>query len=282
MIDRRSVLCLMGATAVSTAGLPALAGVGKSGLADSRGFLDAAVKMRGSTDERLCIGWVIGKRYAVVNHQATPMMGILAATFSRYKKISDDAYAAIALEVGFFTDVDSGELLEQWQNPFTGKTADVPQVRMGPSKFIVTADGLTIDRPVGEAEGMKINHRFRPAVIVGDEVWITEEINVNGQPRGKDAKPFVYNEMSTYHASLSDLEDPLQAAVPTDVGFHGLVTFRPWMKFGDTPGHTTAAATGRRAARIEDLPENYLRLCEQHHPDVLNDPMALLNAAEVK
>ena len=279
MIDRRSVLQLFGGMTLGAAGLPAFGAAGLD-LSDHGDFLTAVIKLRGSTDERLCMGWVMGTRYAVVNHKATPIHNILAATFSRYRKIRDGAYSATALEVAFFRDIDTGKLLETWKNPFTQKTVEVPQVRMGPATLIVTADGLTVDRPVGEAAGMEIVHRFKPPVINGDHVWITEEISVESNPSGPNAKPFVYNEMSTYHARKSDLDDPTQAAVPTDVSFHGLVTFRPWMGFGDIPGHTTASATGRRAERIEDLPKYYLELCERHHPDVLNDPLAALENVE--
>jgi len=279
MIDRRSVLQLFGGLSLGAAGWPAFGAAGLN-FSDRDDFLTAAIKMRGSTDDRLCVGWVMGTRYAVVNHKATPIHNILAATFSQYRKIREDAYAATALEVAFFRDVNTGKLLETWTNPFTGKTAEVPQIRMGPATLVVTADGLTVDSPVGEAAGMEIIHRFKPAVTNGNDVWITEEIGVEGSSPGPDSKPFVYNEMSTYHALRSDLDDPSKATVPANVSFHGLVTWRPWMGFGDIPGHTTASASGRRADRVEDLPKYYLELCERYHPDVLNDPLALLESAE--
>lgn len=289
LIDRRSALRLLGATAAGVTGLPALASTAMAStalaapamdLSRPEDFLTAVAKLRGSTDERLCMGWVIGARYAVVNKEAIPMMGILAGTFSRYRRLGDNAYSARALEVAYFTDLETGKLLETWENPVTGKVIEVPQVRMGPSSFDITAEGLEIKRAAGEAVGMELRHRFEPAVVRGDDVWITEVIKVDGQPPRQGAKRFVYNEMSTYHGRLSDIADPAQAAVPTSVSFHGLVTFRPWMGFGDTPGHTTAHAAGTRAARVEDMPKYYLELTERYHPDVLNDPLAALGDAE--
>jgi hypothetical protein len=279
MIDRRSVLQLFGGLGLAATGWPAIGATGLD-LSDRDDFLTAAIKIRGSTDDRLCMGYVMGTRYAVVNHKATPIHGILAATFSRYRKIRDDAYSAAALEVAFFRDINTGKLLETWTNPFTQKTVEVPQIRMGPAALVITADGLTVDSPAGEAAGMEIVHRFKPAATNGNDVWITEEISVEGSPPGADAKPFVYNEMSTYHALRSDLNDPSKATVQSNVSFHGLVTWRPWMGFGDIPGHTTASASGRRVNRIEDLPKYYLELCEKYHPDVLNDPLAILDSLE--
>jgi hypothetical protein len=279
MMDRRTALRLFGATAISVAGTPAFAR-GGGDLAVAGNFLSAAVKLRGSTDDRLCMGWVTGTRYAVIEHEAIPMFGFLAGTFSRYRKIRPDAYQAHAIEVAYFTDLEHGKLLESWENPVTGKTVEVPQVRMGPASFIITAEGLEIQQAAGEAVGMDLKHRFTPAVTRGNDVWISEEIYVNGTPPGRESKPFVYNEMTTYHGLQSDIEDPMQATVPTTVSFHGLVTWRPWMGFGDTPGHTTAHGAGARADKLEDLPEYYVDLTAQYHPDVLENSLAVLDSSD--
>ncbi|MGI9343265.1 MAG: DUF1838 family protein [Gammaproteobacteria bacterium] len=273
-MNRRDLLLGIGGAAAGIAGVSARAAGGLD-LASRDGLLTAAVKMRGSLDDRLCIGWVIGTRYAVIEHRAIPMMGLMAATFTRYQQIRDDAFAAKSLEIAYFTDLDDRRLLQSWVNPVTGKRVDVPRTRMGPSRFVLTADGLDLQVPAGEARGLELNHRFDTPVVRGDDVWITEVIDAASEPR-PDRAPFVYNEMTTYHASMSDLVDPGQAAVATNVSFHGLVTFRPWMGFGDTPGHTTAHGAGTRAARVEDLPAYWLELTEKFHPDVLDDPLGAL------
>lgn len=276
MIDRRELLAGLGGMAAAGAfALPAAGLATPAFNLRNRGdFLTACMKMRGSIDDRLCIGWVIGTRYAVIDHKAIPMMGLLAATFSQGRKISDEAYEVRAIEVAYFTDLQDRKLLETWQNPVTGETVEVPQTRMGPARLIVTADGLDVETPAGEARGFELKHRFNPAVTRGDDVWVTEVIGIDGARPGQ--MPFIYNEMTTYHARMSDLADPGQATVATNVDFHGLVTFRPWMGFGDIPGHTTARGSGMRAARIEDLPPYYLELTGKYHPDVLNDPLAVL------
>ena len=276
MIDRRRLLQLMGGLS-----LAATSAFGRELDFESRpDFLTAITKMRGSTDERLVMGWVTGTRYAVIDHQAIPMMGLLAATFSQYRRIRDDAFELRALEIAYLTDLATGKLLESWRNPFSGAQVDVPKIRMGPTRIVMTADGLTVDRPSGEARGMELRHRFMPAVIHKDHVWITEEIGVKGSRPGGESKPFVYNEMTTYQARRSDLEDSSLATVPTNVQFHGLVTYRPWIGFGDLPGHTTARGAGTRVERVEDLPPYYLELTDRYHPGVLDDPLAALELSE--
>ncbi len=274
MLDRRTVLSGLGALALAGISRPAES-AGKLDLNDRRDFLTAVAKLRGATDDRLCIGYVVGARYAVPDHRLVPMMGILAATFSQYRRISADVFEARALEIAYFTDLTTGKLLEKWQNPVTGVTVDVEQTRMGPSRLVLTADGLQVPRPSGEATGLALKHVFQPPVVVGDNVWLTEQINVDGPP---GPRPFAYNELSTFHGRKSELDDPRRATVATQVQYQSLITYRPWMGFGDTPGHTLARGAGQHVARIEDLPPYYLELTRRLHPDVLKDPLGLLNA----
>ena len=268
---------LGGLAALSTTGVaPRVLARGRPlDLADPRDRLTAIAKLRGATDDRLVISYVIGARYAVPEHRLVPMMGILAATFSRWTRLDADRFEARSLEVAFFTDLATGGLLEQWKNPVTGAVVDVPVTRMGPSRIVITADGLTVDVPGGEASGLRLVHVFQPPVVVGDQVWLTEQINVDGPP---GPRPFVYNELSTYAARKSDLDDPGQAAVPTDVQYQSLITYRPWMGFGDAPGHTLARGAGRRVSRIDELPPQYVALAKRLHPDVIADPLAALAA----
>lgn len=274
LLNRRAMLAGAGALALAGAARPAWPRGGLD-LGDRRDFLTAVAKLRGATDDRLVIGYVVGTRYAVPEHRLVPMMGILAATFSQYRRISPDAFEARALEVAYFTDLATGKLLEQWRNPVTGVTVDVEQTRMGPSRLLITADGLTVPRPSGEAKGLELKHTFQPPVVVGDNVWVTEQINVDAPP---GPRPFVYNELSTFCARKSALDDPLRATVATQVQYQSLITYRPWMGFGDTPGHTLARGAGQHVARIDDLPPYYLELTRRLHPDVLKDPLALLAA----
>ena len=279
MIHRRSLLQGMGGAALAFSAPPSLA-AGSLDFSNPRDRLTALAKMRGSTNGILTIGWVMGTRYAVVDSKAIPMLGILAGTFSQYRPLDADTFEARALEVAYFTDLETGMLLETWKNPVTGKRVEVPQTRMGPSRILLRAEGLEVPRPAGEATGMKINHRFNDPIEFAGRIWITEEIRVQSDARTPGGRPFRYNEMTTYESRLADLENDDITAAPVNVQFHSLVTFRPWMGFGDTPGHTTARGFGGRETRVEDLPPYYLELTERYHPDVLNDPMAALEISD--
>jgi hypothetical protein len=66
--------------------------------------------------------------------------------------------------------------------------------------------------------------------------------------------------------------------VASSVNYSAMTSWRPWMNMGDVPGHTFSNGFGGRAWRLDDLPEDYLAFVRRVHPDVLEDPEALLRA----
>ena len=123
-LARRTLLHGLGAVALGSAMRPAwpLDGGDRTGLdlGNRRDLLTALAKMRGATDDRLVIGYVIGARYAVPEHRAIPMMGILAATFSQYRRVSDDAFEARALEIGVLHRPGHGQAAREVEEPRDG------------------------------------------------------------------------------------------------------------------------------------------------------------------
>lgn len=244
-------------------------------LSDRGDFLTAVQKMRGALDGRICMGYVKGIYYGVVDTVLTPLYGVLGGTFSRYKQLPDGSFEGRTFEVAYFTDWNTGQLLEKFANPYTGETVDVPQTRMGPSTINISADGLKVS---AEGRGLVFKHRFLPARVVNDDVWIVDESMVSTPPNFAGPK-FFYNEVTTLQASLKDLNNPDLKQTPTHVHFNGIVSWRPWLKMGDRPGHLLGNAAGRRLAKMTDYPREYQEWTKAHHADVWADPGAILDKA---
>ncbi len=244
-------------------------------LTNKADFLTALQKMRGALDERICMGYVKGLYYGVVDDRLTPLYGVLGGTFTRYKKLPDGNFEGRTFEVAYFTDWDTGALLENFKNPYTGETVSVPQTRMGPSTIIITPDGLKIGGG-GGLPGMKVSHRFLPARVVNNDVWIVEESFVSTPPDFKGPK-FAYNEVTTMQTTLSELNNPKLMQTLTHVHYSVVVSWRPWLKMGDRPGHLMGNAAGRRLEKMTDYPAEYQEWTKKYHADVWADPGAILD-----
>ena len=239
----------------------------------------AFTKMRGALDDRVIQGWVTGTRYAALDGRTVPMYKLLAATFGRYVPLEDGNVLIRTIEVAYFTDLATGKLIDTWENPFTGKTVEVPQTRLGPSKYRMTPAGILLS-DIPRLAPMDSEHKIMDPVVIGEDVWITEEIRIFGEIPGDEVQPFRYNEVTTYQSTRQELDDPDTATAPTSIQYSSLNGFSEWSGMEGLNALNMGIGAGRKAPRIEDLPPYYLELTEKHHPDVLNDPAAVLAQAE--
>jgi len=275
MINRRRAIgTALGIATSAIASRSAFAKADAVDFSDPKIRLSSIMKMRGATDDRLCIGYVTGMRYAVVDGVATPMFGMLAATFSRGQKVADDTYESRSFEIAYFTDLATGKLVESWTNPLTNKTVAVPQTRSLMGKVAIKADGLLpINSPMMAA--MDFGHQFRQPILIGKDVSITEEIRIRNKA-GSPAPRFRYNENTTYTAPRIDLMNQTIATVRTAISYQSLIGFSPWMGMDGVDGLNMGRGTGHRVSAVKELPPYFLELTNKYHADVLNDPIAAI------
>ncbi|NKI98287.1 DUF1838 family protein [Novosphingobium sp. SG707] len=251
---------------------PALAAVRGLDLAAPADRLMAFVKMRGSLDDRLIASWVSARYYGITGDEMRPLFNVRSAVFARYRPAADGGYEAINAEIAWFTDPDTGAVLTQWRNPYTGRDVKVPMGGYAPSKVFIRPDlGFALAKPV---PGLEIEHEVLPFEVRGDDLYITERSRTSMR-FAPGAKPFRYSESNTFHARLSDV---LSGAphVPSDVSFTNVCSWRPWMEMGDTPGHMSAIGIGKQGAAMDSIPAEWQAATRQFRPEVLKDPAALL------
>jgi hypothetical protein len=287
LVDRRSILSglALGATApafalAATAGAAAKpAATRPPDLADPKARLDALVRMRGALDQRLVISFLEGVYYGVMEARIRPLYGLSAGLFRQYRARPEGGYDYANFELVYVTDLDTGELLTEFRNPFSGRTGKPPQTRLGPTRLTITP-GLEVERPGAPPHPPSATsfHRFRAPRVVGDDVWIVEESAVQAPP----PLNFAFNEVLTYRASLEALSDPKRAHVPTDVQFTPVIGWRPWQGmegFDGPPSHVMGVCAGKVVTRLDELPNRYQEWTARFHPDVVADPLQLLSAA---
>lgn len=278
MASRRELLKTgAGGIILSGLGVPALAQAATPDLTDPAEFLTAFVKMKGAVDGSLAISWLKGRRYAVTDGNTTPLFGIMSVTFFTYTRVDRLSFEMRSLELVYHTDLTTGKLLETWKNPATGKVVEVPQTRLGPSVVLIKPSGHDLSNNPGTM-AMNATTVFRPALVVGNDVWITEEIKVAGDPPASGDTPFRYNEIKTLYAKLSDLSKPGRVSVPASTQYQSLVFARTWAGMEGGNSMQMSNCFGHRAERVDDLPPYFLELIETYHPEVLSDPIGSLNS----
>ena len=224
---------------------------------DPDDLLTTAVKLRGSLDDRMVMWWMKGVRYGVVKDELNPLFNMLVGSFSRYKEVPGQGYQVTMLELGYLTDLQTGEPLDEFRNPYTDKVVKVPEQRLGPHPVMLTSSGVEIDSG-GPFAAIDLKTRLGPVIVQGDDIWLREDSTAKVESDLPMMGKHIYNELVTYRGRLSDVNNPDLPAAPAAVQYQSVTSWREWFEAGGIPGHTTARAAGRKIFSVEDFPADYL------------------------
>lgn len=259
--------------------------------ADPASVLRTVSRMRGSLDDgRIAMGWLKGQRFGVVDGEITPLMGMVTGTFARYSTLPDGLIQTHSFELAFYTDFNTGEVLEELTIPYTGKTVKVPRLLLGPAKGVTRpvfhevvemgGDEETLDEDSESAMRPSGSTRFErwmgPVTNKDGHVWITQTSSAGLTPADPSAPKVVYSESVTSMGSDKDVMSDMPS-IPATLSYTGITTWRPWMQMGDHPGHTTSSGIGGKAFDIDDLPDDYRAMSEKYYPEAFGDPAAILD-----
>lgn len=244
--------------------------------------LTAYIKLGAALDDRLTIWWMDGLRYGVVDQRSELMYGMKVALFQRFFAQPDGTYKLAMFELTYYTDLESGELLEEYKNPYTGIVNRVQHVRLGPEIRQATASGSA--RPENDTNLSYFYTRLGPPLVHGDYIWITTDVQAGIKFPSPKAPRIRLNHYLTLHGQNSAVKDPAVLSAPASLGFHNILTWEPWMRMGDHPGEMMSHAAGRKLERVDELPSDYLAMAHRVHPTYIADPLATLDrrVAEIK
>ena len=241
-------------------------------------LLDSWIRLAAATDERLVIWWMTGQRYGVVNARSTLLYGMQVGIFQRFFAQPDGSWKIAMFELTYYTDLATGDLLETWQNPYTGITNQVQHVRLGPEVRLQTATGQYADPDDSFVQKMLSHYEatLGPMRTDGNKVWIPTSVEALisfPSPRVPDIK---LNHYTTVSGHTDAALDPTRASVPASLSFQNVIAWEPWMQMGDHPGHLMSRAYGRKLESLAEMPEDYLRLARAVHPKLIADPLQTL------
>ena len=290
-LDRRQALAAMAgsATAASaalgTAGLalPRVAGAAARGAAfdpaDPAQVALAFRKLGYSLDDRLTFWWMRGTRYGVVGSVATPFWDMYVAAWFTTRDLADGRWEVTMASVNLYTPVGGTTLLEKFDNPFTGRTVEVPYSRPRASKAVYDQKGGSAFAG-GDVPGMKTTRMTDtgPAWVVGDTVHVQGDMMMDMRPVDPGRKGFTVNDWSTYIGSTADVLDPRKKNPPAAQVFNDILDYPPWLQMGDHPGTFVSRCYGRKVFDFASMPAVWQALFTKKFPDIARDTGALLRA----
>lgn len=196
------------------------------------------------------------------SEQPIPMVKIEGMESYKVIPQDDGSYEILGNMLTFFRDVDSGEMIRDYRNPYTGKVNKVlPNIRrasLGRGMNISTMGS----RPTSFIDQMPDKPLILDWTFGPKTVWLH---NQTSYPPGL-TPPRV--QRMTMFAPLDEFLDPNNLSLSTMFTATVLMPWLPWMDMDDVEGHTLWHASGVKLDSIDQLPEEYSKRMMAEHPEL--------------
>ena len=268
-VTRRSFTAGLGLLALggSSTALPDVSGQPPARAPDLRlpeNNLRALVRMTASLRERDVPWWYDGTIFGVVpGEHPRPLVRFQGMELYWMRHLPDGAYELIGNTLTFFHDVETGAVLSEFKNPYTGATNPVlPAVQGGGAGrgFNYSVQGIRFSR---------LLEQLPEQPLVLDWTFARDMVWLHNWTRYPPGMPPPRWQQQTMFASQKDFLNGRLDSVPVVFSSTVHMPWLKWMDMGDRPGHVVWHAGGAKLRSIDELPDGYRQRAEKDYPAML-------------
>ena len=243
------------------------------------------------------VGAFHGLMYARIgNRRLMPLFGYVGTGVMQSRIDGDGNMWIRGKETGYFTDLATGDILDTWNNPFTGEkvkvfnfynprmggklTAEMPKFSMGAA----SDEATLMNEGTHRADSGKVPFLL-PFETYGNDLMLawdyaheyTNPVTPEGWPRASTGPRINPSEHFTFNLSLAEMNDRSAPACRYTAGFSRLSQWWPWMRMGGHDLAETGMIFGRMFSHKGlknrgDVPRKVLAYIDKHAPDYLEPP----------
>jgi hypothetical protein len=243
--------------------------------------LRAFVRMLGDTSgQRDCVNWYKGAIFSVVGDDAANQLlfGFEGFSVCRTALQPDGSFRNLQREVLYYTNPRTGEIIENWKNPFTGEQVDVVHVYNDP----VNSRFSTVFKQKFGEDAEEVSFPFiLPWTVMGDTAMTVFDVNHRWRnvldpavwKRESSSTHVRVCETLSMYTSLADLENPALTSIGYNGAWQRMSPWCPWMLMGQRPGHLFYRGHYRKIMTgIDGLPAPIRSYTERRYPAYLAAP----------
>lgn len=258
-------------SAYATAGLAATVSMPTFGkqperyldLQNPKDALTAMIKMRGSLEPVDIPHWYCGTIYGILPGKGPiPMVDFEGSEIDYYERQDDGSYKAYGATVSFFKDTNTGEFIETFKNPITGKVNKVEPNSIGvKAHYIYSIFGMKRSddaRPFSTTPNITDKLKWRES---DPHMWLNMR---RAYPAGVQ-----FGEDQSVRGLTAELFNPDLPSVATTASPTYVSPWLGWMDMADIEGHTVWAGPAHKLKSIEEYPRPLLDRMEKYYPQKL-------------
>lgn len=245
---------------------------------------DALARIMGDLDfGKQKFGWyrgtVIGVKHGEKNK---PLCGFEGFSFARLKDVGEGVYEKLLCEVGFYTDLKTGEVLEEWHNPYNDETVKVVHIANSAFNFRISP---FYPKPPSYGGLNKTDVPDIPMILpwtdVGDNkvmlqnsthLYYKNALQPEKWPRESSGEMNRVSEMFTYVFDREDLADPTITSLQFSGSWNRITPWLPWMLMGQTEGHAYYNCIMGCYDNMDMLSPKIHAYAKKHYPDFFEAP----------
>lgn len=264
---------------------------------DPRENLHAFARMWGTLGPRAVLSGYQGVQYAVIGKQrARALFGYCGFGNIRNVLQPDGSVQVMGKECAYFTDLATGQVMDHWDNPWTGERVEVYNFfndkfrgHLGLTrKVFKVGDGETVNNDhTSGAKPAAAEPFLLPWQKIGDQYLLswdyaheyTNPVTPEGWPRASSGRRINPSEHFTLYTPAAEIEDRDRPSARYMGGFTRQAPWWPWMKMG--PGAPNGPIDGVLIGRmhsykitggVDDVPRAVLDRVVKDRPDLLEEP----------
>ena len=171
-------------------------------------------------------------------------------------------FRQVSREIMFYLDPATGQILDEWKNPWTGETVKVLHIANDPVNFRAPIFPVT-------ADGKPYRSDIK---VMGDHWWGTTTVPLfYRNPLAGDYQDYVggtyhATEMFNFFGRMSDLADPKKHSAEVNVAWARISDWLPWTKMRGRAGTMYFNGAGRKLDGYADLPASMRAAIEARAP----------------
>lgn len=225
-------------------------------------------KVVGSLDGRTTYLQYYGEIFSVVPNQVQArILRLKGIAKSKWEQTGDHTYFRRNYDLGLFCDPETDEILETYQNPFTGEENIPLHYKSGPLEGTIAPT-----RSNGQPY-------LLPWRVTGDQLSLTETaygerenyLSPDTWPKASTGPQLYFNTSSTYFADVDEVENPDLSSVTADHVWTFLTPFPAWMLVADMPGFAMWRWAARKIVDAGELDPVIVAGIEERVPNFFTD-----------
>jgi hypothetical protein len=235
--------------------------------------LDAYIRTVGDTSGKESYSYASAIVYAhVPGEKPRALFGLEVVGASRFLKI-DGGYQRLHREIGFYTDLKTGEVLQRWFNPYLQREVEVLAIQNDPvnRKFVL---------------GERTTYNYQQ---VGNDIVFYREvplrypnpIDPTSYPQYSSGEFYEAIEMFNNFVSRKDLQNRKLTSVPSTSSWTRMGPWLPWMEMGRHQGYLLYHSRGFKPQNgVAGLPPKLRAQVAAVDPKYLSAPETLVTPDE--